>query len=256
MVKRVGRLDEKRSNSHASYSTPAPLSARIGAIFGYWCVGESTKARIGIEEVTVLASARVLLLVSLLGFAAGHGQARAQENLDRGRSPAQLYASDCAECHRNPKAVGRTMSSGSLAGFLREHYTASRESAAALAGYLSAMAPDPAAAPSRASGRAATSAAKPSTAKPSDTRPSEERTRPSASGERIGPEGQIAAPAGKPHRGATAKPAEPVNKPAEPVSEPKTSTAPEPPQPPAAIPEPAAKPPESEAKPPPGDAPN
>src|SRR3974390_410156 len=68
------------------------------------------------------------------------GLAGAQENLDYGKTPAQLYASDCAICHKTPQ--GLAAKGGGLLGlegFLTEHYTASRESAAAIAGYLRSM---------------------------------------------------------------------------------------------------------------------
>ena len=60
------------------------------------------------------------------------------ENFSAGKSPAQLFASDCtgAGCHKGPQGLGKGGGLG-LAGFLREHYTNSRESAAALANYLS-----------------------------------------------------------------------------------------------------------------------
>jgi hypothetical protein len=171
-------------------------------------------------EATLLGSARSLLFMSVLGLALVSAQARAQENLDRGRTPAQLYASDCAECHRNPKVVGRNMSAGSLAGYLREHYTASKESAAALAGYLSAMAPEPAAR------KPAATSAKPSTGKPPASREPGK-----------GAEGQSATPTAK---SSQVKPSQ--AKPADPANAPKPPTSPE---------APAAKPPESDAKPPP-----
>jgi hypothetical protein len=54
------------------------------------------------------------------------------------KPPAALFASDCtgSDCHKGPQGLSKGKSLGSLAGFLREHYTNSRESAAALAGYL------------------------------------------------------------------------------------------------------------------------
>lgn len=61
------------------------------------------------------------------------GPAAAQENLDQGKSGAQLFASDCAICHKTPQGLGKT---SGLEGFLREHYTASRESAALITKYL------------------------------------------------------------------------------------------------------------------------
>lgn len=59
--------------------------------------------------------------------------AAAQENLDQGKSGPQLFASDCAICHKTPQGLGKT---SGLEGFLREHYTASRESAALITKYL------------------------------------------------------------------------------------------------------------------------
>jgi hypothetical protein len=60
------------------------------------------------------------------------------ENFSAGKSPAQLFASDCtgAGCHRGPQGLAKDRGQLGLAGFLREHYTNSRESAAALAAYL------------------------------------------------------------------------------------------------------------------------
>lgn len=51
---------------------------------------------------------------------------------------AQLFQSDCtgSGCHKGPQGLAAKHGFG-LAGFLREHYTNSRESAAALASYLS-----------------------------------------------------------------------------------------------------------------------
>ncbi len=42
-------------------------------------------------------------LICMLGFLLVLGAPlRAQENLDSGKTPAQLYASDCAVCHKSP----------------------------------------------------------------------------------------------------------------------------------------------------------
>jgi hypothetical protein len=165
-------------------------------------------------EVSLSASGRIALLVSVVGLASGLVSASAQENLDRGRTAAQMYTSDCAECHRNPRAVLKTVSPRSLSDFLREHYTASRESAAALATYLLSQVPDPKAATPATRAPARPAAAKPAAAKPGDAKPAEVKS----------PE---------------AKPAE-----TKPASEPKPETAP---AAPASAP---AKPSEPEAKPP------
>ena len=80
------------------------------------------------------------------------------ENFSAKPAP-QLFASDCtgAGCHRGPQGLAAKGRLG-LSSFLREHYTNSRESASALADYLSGV-PGDARAPARsglnpASGRA------------------------------------------------------------------------------------------------------
>ena len=78
-------------------------------------------------------------------FLAAAGAASAQENLDAGKSGAQLYASNCAICHKSAQALNK--SGGGLFGldsFLREHYTSSRESAAAISAYLNTVGGGPA----------------------------------------------------------------------------------------------------------------
>jgi hypothetical protein len=75
--------------------------------------------------------------VLALGLASYPLRAGAQENLDQGKSAAQLFASDCAICHKTTAGLSKGRITG-LEGFLREHYSASRESAAAIAGYINA----------------------------------------------------------------------------------------------------------------------
>jgi len=59
------------------------------------------------------------------------------ENFSSKPAPA-LFNSDCtgSGCHKGPQGLGKEMSAAGLSEFLREHYTNSRESAAALAAYL------------------------------------------------------------------------------------------------------------------------
>ena len=78
---------------------------------------------------------RLMIGVSALCLASGAG---AQENLDQGKNPAQLFASDCAVCHKSPQGLSKS-GGAELDSFLREHYTASREAAFALANYLRSM---------------------------------------------------------------------------------------------------------------------
>ncbi len=62
--------------------------------------------------------------------------AHAQTNIDQGKTPAQIFAEDCAACHKTTRGLAAGKNSLSLGIFLREHYTASRAQAAALAAYV------------------------------------------------------------------------------------------------------------------------
>lgn len=107
------------------------------------------------------------LCLAVLGGLALAAPAWAQENLDHGKSAQQLFASDCAICHKTPQ--GLAAKSGGmfgLDGFLREHYTASRETASVLAKYLQSVGGEPAP-DNKRSGR---SAAKPSDKKSDGTK--------------------------------------------------------------------------------------
>jgi len=81
------------------------------------------------------------------------GPAAGQESLDKGKTPAQLFASDCSPCHKSLQGLAKSGGLFGLDGFLREHYTASRESAAAIANYLKSMEGGPSG-PGRATKRA------------------------------------------------------------------------------------------------------
>ncbi len=71
------------------------------------------------------------------------------EDFTAGKTAAQLFHSDCGECHRSPSGLRRDRDVRALADFLREHYTTKSETAGALAAYVSGFAPDGAAARSR-----------------------------------------------------------------------------------------------------------
>jgi len=73
------------------------------------------------------------------------------ENFSANKTPAQLFASDCtgAGCHKGAGGLAKNSSSLGLTGFLREHYTNSRESASALAAYLMGAGAGPAERPGR-----------------------------------------------------------------------------------------------------------
>jgi len=79
--------------------------------------------------------------IFVLGFATAFASASAPaQDLAAGKTPAQLFRSDCAECHRSPSGIARTRDVRALADFLREHYTTKSETAGALAAYVSSFA--------------------------------------------------------------------------------------------------------------------
>src|SRR6202045_1635137 len=78
-----------------------------------------------------LSLAAVTLLIGY--FAALPAQA---QNLEAGKSPSQIFAGPCNACHKSPRGLLKTVSAGSLPGFLREHYTTSGDMASLLSTYL------------------------------------------------------------------------------------------------------------------------
>ena len=78
-----------------------------------------------------LSLAAVMLLID--GFAAIPVRA---QNLEAGKSPAQIFSGTCAACHKGARGLLKTVAPGSLPGFLRQHYTTSSEMAGVLASYL------------------------------------------------------------------------------------------------------------------------
>jgi hypothetical protein len=194
-----------------------------------------------VRVVAVWAAAAILSAV---------GPAAAQENLDAGKSAAQLYASDCAICHKSVQGFAKGLKVRGLDGFLRQHYTASRESAAAISAYLSDIAkgePGPKGRdaskrksqakatlpPRRPAGPKSSSGSKPSEAKASDVKKPEPKPAAakdqSSAGERA--EAKAAAKSGE-TKPAEKKPAEAKSdpdkteaKPAKPTSETKPDKA-------------------------------
>jgi hypothetical protein len=62
--------------------------------------------------------------------------ARAQTNIDEGKTPAQMFASDCGVCHKAVRGLANGRNNPALTSFLDEHYTSNRKQAAALAAYV------------------------------------------------------------------------------------------------------------------------
>jgi hypothetical protein len=78
------------------------------------------------------------LAVAILALGAA-GPAWAQENLEAGKTAAELYTSNCAICHKSPHGLSEKVGIFGLDSFLREHYTSSHASAAAITAYLQAI---------------------------------------------------------------------------------------------------------------------
>ncbi len=85
----------------------------------------------GLNRCSALAMAT--LAFGLAGPAAG------QESLDAGKSGPQLFASDCALCHKSPQGLAKSGGIFGLSGFLKQHYTASQETANIIAKYLESL---------------------------------------------------------------------------------------------------------------------
>jgi hypothetical protein len=61
------------------------------------------------------------------------------EDLDRGKSGAQLFAASCLDCHQSPRGLAKDRFNSTLSSFLQQHYTSSHESAQALTAYLQSV---------------------------------------------------------------------------------------------------------------------
>jgi hypothetical protein len=79
----------------------------------------------------------ILGLGALLAFA---GTPAPGQDFTAGKTPAQLFSSDCAECHRTPNGLAKNRDVKNLASFLREHYTTKSDTAGSLAAYVSGFA--------------------------------------------------------------------------------------------------------------------
>lgn len=126
--------------------------------------------------------------------------AAAQEILGQGKTGAQLFASNCAICHKSPQGMTKSGGIFGLSTFLRQHYTSSRETAAAIAAYVESVdrAAPPPARRGKADGKGKPAAQRPAPAKPSETKPGETKpaeTKPSDSAPVEGPKPTEAKPA-------------------------------------------------------------
>jgi hypothetical protein len=148
-----------------------------------------------------------LLKSCLVGLAALllQSPSQAQGNIDKGKTPAQVFAETCSACHRGPRALKRTS-----AAFLREHYSVSAAEASTMAAYLAGLPsePPPQSKRSPASGtetradptkqqskrQQSIAATVPGTAERSQTAPSQPSDEPLANGSEVSPAPPVADP--------------------------------------------------------------
>jgi hypothetical protein len=187
--------------------------------------------------------------------------ARAQTNIDQGKSASQLFANSCAECHKAPHTLAKGKSAATVAEFLREHYTTGRDQASSLAVYV-VSGRDTVASPSPGRKPAAGAAPKPGEAPSASAKPHRpgeaeatssggsmmnpivrsdptQRDKPTARNRRLGPPEAPQEPGAVAHAPAEATPETPRSEPAAgPAQEAPTSTV----APTAAAPMPAEAP--------------
>ena len=154
-----------------------------------------------------MGSVSKYLLPLAFGLAAAlTGVAQAQD-YSAGKTPAQLFASDCSACHKTPQGLAKGTDARSLANFLREHYTTKRELAGALAAFVAgAGAGTPAAADGKPKPGAAREKPEPAAASGKPRRPE-----PAGEGEqaaRPAPKPRSAAVGSEPKPGEEQKPAQ------------------------------------------------
>jgi mono/diheme cytochrome c family protein len=97
-------------------------------------------------EFKCIVAAMTLAVVACAGLASASA-----EDFNAGKTPEQLFASNCSGCHKSPRELNRDPRT--LAPFLALHYTAGKEDADALTRYLLAYKDGPAPAANRAATR-------------------------------------------------------------------------------------------------------
>ncbi len=84
--------------------------------------------------MSAIAHALALLIVFVTVTSA-----TSQENLDRDKSGAKLFAATCQECHKSARGLAKGRISFTLSYYLRQHYTSSGASASVLTAYLQSL---------------------------------------------------------------------------------------------------------------------
>jgi mono/diheme cytochrome c family protein len=82
----------------------------------------------------------LVIIVALTGsIPALTGVPARGEDIDRGKSGAQLFAASCVPCHQSPRGLAKDRFGSTLSSFLQQHYTSSHESAQVLTAYLQSV---------------------------------------------------------------------------------------------------------------------
>jgi mono/diheme cytochrome c family protein len=81
------------------------------------------------------SSCRMISILTAIAANLAGAPAPAQ-NLDEGKSGAQLFAGSCVDCHHSPRGLAKDRFSWTLSSYLQKHYTSSAASAQVLAAYL------------------------------------------------------------------------------------------------------------------------
>jgi hypothetical protein len=124
------------------------------------------------------------------------------QNLDAGKSPAQIFSDTCSACHRSAREVRQ-----SSPGFLREHYTTGAREAASMAAYLASVGSDSRAIqqrkpPSLGTGGAQQTDRDRDQSKPTDNQAALPNGRRGPAGEGTKPPGEASKPTGEPSKPA------------------------------------------------------
>jgi hypothetical protein len=83
----------------------------------------------------MLSRALILATVTFLLGCLATAPVEAQ-NLEAGKPPSAIFASTCSLCHKSSRGLIKSVSPGSLPGFLRQHYTTSTDMASAMSAYV------------------------------------------------------------------------------------------------------------------------
>ena len=99
---------------------------------------ERFELELAFAGVTMSAFGRRLHSLTIVTVALTGGPAHAQD-LDRGKSGAQLFATNCVACHHSPNGLAQDSFSWTLSSFLQQHYTDGPASAQVLTAYLQSI---------------------------------------------------------------------------------------------------------------------